>query len=66
MSLGLTNFETVSKGQIIGQAHDGKYLYVPVDGVLLFPKYIQPSEQKPLELYRVIDLVKKDDLGDFV
>lgn len=59
----LKNFEPVTSGQIIGETECKEKLTIPIDGFLLFPKYIKKGAVKPVEIYRILG--KLDHLPDF-
>ena len=51
---GLKNFDRVFKNQIIGKTESGVHIKIAIDGLLIFPKYINKGDKKPVELYRIL------------
>lgn len=60
---GLTNFQTIQKGQRLG-TRAGDAVLAPNSGYLLFPKYVSSSsEPRPAELYRLLRRASLSELG---
>lgn len=62
---GLTNFTQVKHGQVLGRGPSGPVIS-PVDGAILFPKYLDPIKDKglprPTELCRIMKTINDADL----
>jgi hypothetical protein len=63
LSEGLVNFQVLKSGQVIGSSLDGD-LKVPLDGWLLFPKYLRdPLASPPKEIFRIMKRIEYSQLG---
>ncbi len=60
---GLINFQPMKAGQVVGTSQKGE-LKAPVDGMLLFPKYLRdPFASPPKEIFRIMKRIGIEELG---
>ena len=62
---GLVNFQKIEKNQYIYD-HNGHKKTSPIEGVLLFPKYISKGAPRPKELYRIMRSVDMEEIRDLI
>ena len=57
--------QKIEKNQVI-YSLDGEDKYSPVEGVLLFPKYISKGAPRPKELYRIMKSIDMKEVIDLI
>ncbi|MEM9522903.1 MAG: hypothetical protein AAF982_02740, partial [Pseudomonadota bacterium] len=59
----LGNFDFIAKGRVLGHGENGRALTSPVDGILIFPKYVSRGDPTPPEIYRLLGRFTVDERG---